>query len=570
MSSNPSFHPPELERAIALHRQGDIGAALPIYTHLSQTRPELAEPWHLLGVIELQKGAPDKAEPLLRAALERDGTHMKCLSNLGAALYQLDRLEEAERALRQALELDPDYVEARYNLGNVLTKAERDEDAMTAFDHVLKLQPNHAKALINAGVLHAQHNLHDQAMAYLLQARALAPDDFSCLVNLALSAERLNQMELAKDAVASALAQQPDHPTANLIAAQIDYREKRFDDALAKLAAVASQPNPSITAKLHIEALHTIGLVHDAMAEHDAGHADLAFTSFAAANALDREDTVAAGVDPRRYVARINDASDRLARFTPTAAVTDATHTPPVFFVGFPRSGTTLLEQMLAAHEGVLTTNEISPLERISGDILAAPDLDAVDWSALRARFWAVAEDTAGSLNGRMLVDKMPLNIEYLDLAARLFPDAKLLMALRDPRDVCLSCFMQHFERTFAMTNFQTLDDTARLYDKVMGLWLQQRDALGLGWLEYRYEDLVEDMDATLKPVLDFLGLDWSDAIRNYRNQAQSGRVITPSYAQVGEKLYSRASGRWTKYANHLHGIHPTLAPYIDAFRYEG
>lgn len=555
-------YPPELERAIAQHRQGDIASARPVYEELSRTRSELAEPWHLLGVIELQTGAPDKAEPLFREALARDAAHVKCRSNLGGALYQLNRLDEAEAELLRALELDPDYTDARYNLGNVLAKAGRDEDAMAAFDAVLTAQPQHIKALDNAGVLYFQHHRFDQAEDYFRRALDIDPDDQVGLVNLARVRERQNRIEEAESLMNRALEHDPNCLEANLFSAQIDYRQKRFDDALTKLKiCITGTQDPEILAQAH----YALGLTHDSRNE-----AADAFRAFAMANDYERRDMQGGKADPTKYMDHIRAAHARLntAPFPPKDE--NATG-QPVFFVGFPRSGTTLLEQMLAAHPGVMTSNEVSPLDRVGREMLkgAAPHaLDERALDAYRARFWQHAKNSLGDIGGRTLVDKMPLNIEFLDIASRLFPGAKILMALRDPRDACLSCFMQHFERNNAMANFLSLDGTAALYDQVMGLWLKQRDVLPLAWMEYRYEDLVQDMEGVVKPILAFLELDWNDDILGYRDQTQDGRVITPSYAQIGEKLYSQASGRWVKYARFLEPVYPTLAPYIDAFGY--
>jgi len=442
-----------------LHRQGSIGEAEPIYRRLRETQPDLTEPWHLSGVIELQKGNPSAAVPLLRQALARD--------------------------------------------------------------------------------------------------------DFVSLLNMARALERMNKLDEAEDCAAKALAQQPDLPAANLFTAKIDYRQKCHQLALDKLnRAIATSTETAVLTDAH----YTAGLAYDALERPDE-----AFAAFTQANALEREQTLSDGVTPERYRARIQAAQERLQN-APTAPVETPDAAQPVFFVGFPRSGTTLLEQMLAAHPGVITSNEVSPLAEVARTILQGPPLHTLDAQALsahRAQFWAATQSSVGDVEGRLLIDKMPLNIEFLDIAARLFPKAKVLMALRDPRDVCLSCFMQHFERTHALANFQSLDDTVELYVSVMDLWRKQRDHLPLAWLEYRYENLVDDMDGTLSAVLNFLNLDWTDDIRAYREHAQTRHIVTPSYRTVGKQLYSRAAGRWKRYETHLSSANQRLASYLQDFGYD-
>ena len=567
MTSASPKHEHELEHAIALHRQGRISEAEPIYRRLCEEQPELAEPWHLSGVIELQKANPSAAVPLLRQALARTPAHEKCRTNLGAALYQLQRWDEAESALREVLRVNPQSTDARYNHANVLMAQNRAEDAMAAFDKVLRLAPRHVKALANAGILHLDHHMNAEAEDYLQRALAIAPDDFVSLLNLARTLERLNKLDEAQDCAAKALALQPDLPAANLFAAKIDYRQKRHQQALDKLQRAI---DTSTETTVLTDALYTLGLACDALERTDE-----AFATFTQANALEREQTLSNAVAPERYRARIQAAQERLQSATITHTET-ADAAQPVFFVGFPRSGTTLLEQMLVAHPGVVTTNEVSPLAEVARNILQGPlphTLDAQAWATHRAHFWDAARastrSSVGDAEDRLLIDKMPLNIEFLDVAARLFPNAKVLMAIRDPRDVCLSCFMQHFERSHALANFQSLDDTVELYGAVMDLWCKQRDRLPLAWLEYRYEDLVDDMDTTLNAVLNFLGLEWTDDIRAYREQAQSRHIITPSYRAVGEQVYSRAVGRWKRYEKPLSPQTQRLAPYIQRFGYD-
>lgn len=207
----------KLEAAIARHRLGHIDEAQGVYQALSESQPDWVEPWHLLGVVQLQRGDPEKAEDYLREALKRDEQHVKCRTNLGAALYQMGRQDEAQRELRSVLEIDSNALDAHYNLGNVLIEQGQDEEAMTEFDVVLKTQPNHVKALVNAGVLHYQNAMNAQARDYLERALSLAPDEFTALLNMARVAERLNDLGRARSCIEGALQQQPDHPSVNLL-----------------------------------------------------------------------------------------------------------------------------------------------------------------------------------------------------------------------------------------------------------------------------------------------------------------------------------------------------------------
>jgi hypothetical protein len=251
----------------------------------------------------------------------------------------------------------------------------------------------------------------------------------------------------------------------------------------------------------------------------------------------------------------------------------------PIFVVGFPRSGTTLTQQILAAHPALETAEELpllSALQRRVPEFSAsgAPypeglaDLTGEGIGALRGAYWRAAEEAVDLAEGKRLVDKLPLplTLVHLGLVRRLFPQAKIVVALRDPRDVILSCFMQAFEANEAMVHFNDLGTAARLYAEVMGLWLDLREGVGLDAHAFRYESLVAEPAATVAAICEHLGLDYSDSLLGYHQSSRP--VATPSYRDVAEPVYSRAVGRWRNYRDHLKEVAPILAPFVAALGY--
>lgn len=561
-------HLPELEAALARHRLGFLEEAECVYRALTDRHPALAEPWHLLGVVHLQRSKPNEAEPYFRQALVCDAGHVKGRTNLGVALYLLQRFEEAEQELRLALERQPDHVDALYNLGLVLIARQKFDAALAAFEALLKIQPQHVKALINAGELLQRKHVFEKAKRYLQSAVALAPDDPAAHINLAFVLEQMNAVSEARTAIDVALLKAPLDARANLLAATLDVREKNPQSAVTRLQGVLRRAlEPDLQAHAH----RVMGDACEAL-----NQADEAFAHYAHANGIQVRAAHAQGLEPARFVERIARAHRRLD----LATGRDARHpsekqsgSAPVFFVGFPRSGTTLFEQMLSMHPELVTTNENSPLVKM----LRGQDLDALarcadveHLNALRTQFWHEAEIIVGNaLNGRILIDTAPLNIRLLDVALHLFPGAKVIVMLRDPRDVCLSCFMQAFALNEELGNFLTLETTATVYDKLMGLWLRQKNELAMTYIEMRYEDIIVDMQGSVRRALAFLNVPWTDDINAYREQAAKGHIVTPSYRQVGEELHTRARGRWRRYAHQLSPIMATLAPYVKALGYE-
>ena len=231
----------------------------------------------------------------------------------------------------------------------------------------------------------------------------------------------------------------------------------------------------------------------------------------------------------------------------------------------------------MKAHPKLVTTDERSPLSAVIKEIRSYPggyphaldNLTSDDLIRLRQCFREFCWDNFDDLQGKQLVDKLPLNIVHLGLAKLLFPKAKILVALRDPRDACLSCFMQKFALNPAMANFLNLQTTGLTYAAVMGLWLHYRAGFDESWLEYRYESLVEDFDDTVTRILDFIGVGWHEDIQGYRQAAKQRVVTTPSYRDVTAPVNDRALARWRRYEQELAPILPLLEPFVEIFAYE-
>lgn len=284
-----------------------------------------------------------------------------------------------------------------------------------------------------------------------------------------------------------------------------------------------------------------------------------------------------------RYRHRIESYRTRLR--TPPAALPSPEPLPfeLVFFCGFPRSGTTLMEQVLDAHPATVTTGEDSPLQRLSAmqAPAGAPDgftpadvfgsLSPSARESLREEFVGRVEARHGDIAGRMLIDKLPLNLVELGVIARLFPEARILVALRDPRDCVLSAFMQQFRLNDAMACLLTLEGAASTYSAVFDLYEAQKPAIGLPTHEYKYEDLIDDFDGTIRDALDFLGLAWDDRLKDYRAALAGRYIATPSYMAVTQSLSRRAIGRWQRYRSQLAqaGVEASLADYVRRYGYD-
>jgi len=603
--------PDPLATAVQHHQDGRLQKAEALYRQVLAGEPDNPEALHLLGVLLLHRGDPAVAAELIRRAIgidsERPGYHF----NLGAALAGLGDRAGAIAAYRRALVLRADDAEAEVNLGHLLLADRRPEEAIACFDRALQLHAGHRDALFGRGAAYAAvqrfgpaeqdfrtllsaHPDHpaalnrlgtvlikqtrmDEAIEVLRHAQARHPENPDILANLASAHEARNDLDAAEAAARQVLALTPDAPGPLILLARIDHRRGRLVEARHNLeAALTKEPSE----ERRCDALFELGQVLDRLGEAEAAH-----SAFLQANALQADSPAARRFDGRRFHARVE---TNRAAFTPQGLARMLARVPPapsvstrapVFFVGFPRSGTTLVERALAAHPDILTTEERSPLtpavRRLIGRGGTPEALDGMDEAELeaqllaaRALFWQQAEAVVGPLDGRLLVDKLPLNLVDLGYANLLFPDARVLVALRDPRDACLSCFMQRFRLDDSMINFCRLEQTAETYAAVMGLWLVYRDSLTLPWREFRYEDLVEDFEAEVRGLLGFIGLDWHEAVARYREDSARRSVATPSYRQVTREIYRDSIGRWRAYRDVFAPLQPLLAPFVDAFGY--
>jgi tetratricopeptide (TPR) repeat protein len=288
-----------------------------------------------------------------------------------------------------------------------------------------------------------------------------------------------------------------------------------------------------------------------------------------AAEATGREGEVA---KLRRLGSWLEASSTHSEPTLPTAVGAAQTH---VFLLGFPRSGTTLLEQILAAHPRVATLEEAPTLAAAYQAFLSGPEacaaltaLDPEEAAAWADHYWKGLRDRGLDVAGRVFIDKQPAGTLTLPIIARLFPRARILFALRDPRDVVLSCFRQAFQMNAMTYAFTDLEETAACYDACMRLADAARARLKLAWADVRHEALVEDFDAELAGILDFLGLESSAAMTDFAKAAGTRTIRTPSAPQVRAGLNRRGLGRWQLYRDELAPVLPVLAPWAERFGY--
>lgn len=550
---------------------GQVDQAIPRYQRALELAPNDAEIHANLGDALNAVNHPEEAAACFRQAIELNPDIARCHNNLGSALVKLGDLPGAARCYARAVEVDPGMVDAHNNLGLALIKLGEIEEGEKSCRQAIKLNPHLALAHVNLAHAHDAREETDQAIDCLETAISLMPDDAGAYSNLCEIYDRSNRVDDMRAVVARAREQcNADDPRLLYRSAQLASRDK--DDQTAR-NLLEKMPDHGLTATITEGRMSLLGKSCDRLGDHPA-----AFEWFERINEFVKASPEASQWKPEAYRQEIEALIASYAGISekPWAETSGPEARAPVFLVGFPRSGTTLLDTILRSHPDIIVLEEMQMVFRMR---------ELLDGIADRQRLETLTDETAGELRNAymtelhkqagdvpetsLIIDKLPLNIVHAGLIHRVLPSAKFIFAIRHPCDCVLSCFMQNFKLNNPMANFLDLEASAVLYDKVMRLWTVYRDLLKPDVHSLVYEDLVADMEPTVAPLLEFLGLNWDDRMHEYRQTALArGRINTPSYNQVTEKLYRRASGRWENYREQLEPVLPLLMPWAKEFGY--
>lgn len=593
-----------LSEGLDHHRRGRLAHAARAYERILKLEPRHAHALHLLGLVQHQQGRQGEARGLIEQAIAADASNAAYHNSLGLVLLAEGDAEAAASAFRAALARDPTMAEAFNNLGNALQKAGRLAEAVASYDRALALAPDNAEALCNKGrALHGLDALASAVEAYraalalrpkyakawrflgdalaesgataeaedsFRKALALAPTDAETLAALAALEERAGRLEEALATAEQALAIEGGQVRAAAAAARCERRLGRAEAAIARLRQI---DDGRLDADGRAHVAFELGASLDRIGAYDE-----AYAAYCGANASAAESPQAKATDRTAMPVLISRLRERV---TPAWVASWTPPVPgeaedPVFLIGFPRSGTTLLDQVLDAHPALATMEEKPALDAVRHAVAAMPEgypeamasLAPETIQRLRRLYFAEAAGYVSVPEGARLVDKMPLNTIDAALIARLFPRAKVLLALRHPCDVVLSGFMQAFKPNPAMVQFETLKGAALFYATVMDLWRQYEQVLPLVVHRIRYEDLIADFEGETRRMLAFLGLPWDEAVLAFAERAKSKAIATPSYHQVTQPIYARSVGRWRNYPAAFADVLPILEPWIAVFGY--
>lgn len=561
--------------AVSLQMQDRSDETLRAYVALIERQPGNGTYWGNYATELRKAGKLDEAEQAHLSALRLKPDDAHELVNFG--LLQLERHDflDARATMLKALALSPDSPEVRIRAARACDACREYDESEELLAPWRKWLPLEDSLQLELGDLLLSIGDGSHAVAVLEDLVQRAPANTLALIRLASAYERVNRLP---DAEAVLTRVNPER------AANLAYGKAELAYAVAKIAqrngdlneaaAILEQAGP----RAEGDFAHYFNLA-DIYAKQ--GRTDEVMQALEKAHALQALDLKK--VIPGRFApgASVLPAADRLVERAdiqrwPQLKAPDASQSP-VFIVGFPRSGTTLLEQMLDAHPSLQSMDENPFFNRLADqladqEILVPFDIHRLgqrDCDELRRRYLTMICGTIPRQWDARIVDKNPLNMLWLPFIYRLFPDAKFILALRHPCDVILSCYMQNFRANLLASACTTLERLATAYVASMRNWLHHVDLLQPAVLNVRNEDLIADAPAQAARIGQFLGLADASPLLGFDQHARNkGFIATPSYTQVIQPINAKGMNRWLKYREHLEPVLPIIEPMLRHWEY--
>jgi tetratricopeptide (TPR) repeat protein len=583
-----------LSAARKLHQAGKLTEAEAFYRRVLALQPSHADALNLLGVVAHQMGRHEQAVEAIRQAIQQNGQNAGYFSNLGNVLYGQGKLDEAIAAYRQAIGIKPDFADAYSNLGVGLKDQGKLDDAVAAHRRAISIKPDFAAAHENLGAALQEQGKLDEAVTAYRQAIRIKPDDAKAFHNLGIVLAEQGKLDEAVAAIRRAIGIKPDFAEAYYHLGAALNEQGKLDESrgvletaseLAPRSAVthrvlgdakrfcANDPQLATMEKLarDVESLSPDEQIelHFALAKayDDLGDHGRSASHLLKGNALKRQ--------------RINyneAATQELFRRLQHVFTADLMRNKqnlgdpsklPVFIIGMPRSGTTLIEQILASHPEVFGAGELDDIGKAVAKLRGQDDASVCfpevtsSWADEQLRLFGttyVSAVRALAPKAERIVDKMPKNFLFAGLIHLALPNARIIHARRDPLDTCLSCFSKLFaERHPYSYDLAELGRYYRGYAMLMQHW---RKVLSPGvLLEVQYETLTADLAGEARRLVAHCGLDWDDACLSFHNTERP--VRTASAVQVRQPIYRSSVGRSRPYAQ-------LLGPLIEALALDG
>ncbi|NOX08000.1 MAG: tetratricopeptide repeat protein [Gammaproteobacteria bacterium] len=506
----PDYAPAYNNIGNLMREQGRLDEAIQLFKKALHYQANYPAAHNNLAITLHTKKDQKSAEAHARTAIQQNPNYPAAYHNLGDILSSQHQLIEAQQCYQQSLKLNPQLVETWYSMGTLLERMKQHNQAQDCFRHAIQLQPDFIKAHIRITRRMIRKNQFDDAMDYLLDLYNRHPDNNKINSEITHLLILQGDSEQACHRILPLLDQ--GQPPIIMAYAKISTKIDRQEDALQRLLALSQHKN--LNQQFLSEVYFEIGNLY-----HKDKNYDSAFTYYRKGNEL---------IDYQSDLQRHLQQMKQMTEFFTAERFDSLSHASleserPVFIVGMPRSGTTLVEQILSSHPHAYGAGEITDL-------------------------WNI-------VNALRVSDKLPHNFLYLSLIAILFPQARIIHCQRDAMDNCMSIYFHQFNEQHLYA--RQLGELGQYYRGYEGLMRHWHKALPMPILDLRYEDLVEDQVHYSRKLIEFCGLEWDDACLNFH---QSERIAnTPSNEQVRQPIYKSSMQRWKAYETHLGDLKDAL-----------
>jgi len=519
----------------------------------------------------IEKQNIPEAINLLEKALKKNSNSYEVCNKLGTLNLQIGNLEISKEYFKRSLSINSNSLKAYSSLGIIYFRLNKRELALKNYLKAIDIDPKNFFVNYNLGNYFFSENNINEAEKYYLISIDLQPGNFYPYNNLFQIYERSNNLEKLENLLHKIFKNFNRTPEVLFLEGIFEFRKKNYNKTIQifknlnieKKFVQQNVLKENILAKSY----DFIGFYDEAF-QHFSISNDILKDSFK--NKFNKDEYIDFTKKRLNYISNINDRLDSNKEIIDN-------FNDPIFLIGFPRSGTTLLDTILRTHnlinvleEKSLTDELIKNLNNlINQDFSKLSTVNSTQIKDLRKSYFEKRKSLVGFDKKISYIDKLPLNIIHVAELNKIFPKAKFILALRNPFDVVLSCFMQPFVPNNAMSNFYNLKDTAEFYNLVMTLWNKYDEFLNIDKYIIKYEDVVINFDQTLKNLLGFLGIAWSDDLKNFHLTAQKRGIInTPSYNQVNTPLYHKSISRWKNYSSRFSEIYPLLERWFKNFKY--
>ncbi|MCG8433410.1 MAG: sulfotransferase [Gammaproteobacteria bacterium] len=502
-------------------------------------------------------GDAEGAKSALTSVIEIEPYNIDAQVNLGMILHNQGNVHDALKHYDAALEMHPEFVPALSNKANALRELQHGGESEELSRKVLQLEPQHPSALNNLGLLHINKNDTINARKFFKQAKQRDPQNPVYAHNLGLTFAADGNFKEARQSYEDALKISPDYTEALLALCQIT--PLKDDPGLLDRLKTYADRSDTMSDDNNADIFFALGKAHS-----EAGKNDEAFTYFTKANSARRSRWPQMNIaEEEERVAELIEAfsAERIASLTGGGVSSEA----PIFILGMPRSGTTLVEQIISSHSQVFQGGELMNLNDAVNHVIPnrlkrgsiASDIAGLTPDALKKigeHYLAHVEKL--SKGASRITDKLPANFLQLGFAALALPNARIIHCVRDPLDTCLSCFFTDFDYIHYFSyELEELGRFYNLYTKLMAHW---RAVFPDRFLDVHYEQLINEFEPRARKIIDWCGLDWENAcLRFYESNKP---VKTASVYQVRQAPYTHAIGKWQKYAEHLKPLRAVLA----------